>query len=87
MREKLFLKIREENEKEISTLKSIKQSLEARLSAALDSDNGEEIVEPTGKDFFCFCKAIIMVLIYTCMLTDTICNTFLSCLTEILRVI
>lgn len=36
----MFGKIREENEKEIATLKSIKQSLEARLLSAYDSDDG-----------------------------------------------
>ncbi len=51
LREKMFLKIREENEKEISTLKSIMQSLEARLSVALDDsdDGGVEMVEYKGE--------------------------------------
>lgn len=33
----MFLKIREDHEKEIATLKSIKQDLEARLLSAMDS--------------------------------------------------
>ncbi|XP_064389880.1 nephrocystin-3-like isoform X2 [Halichondria panicea] len=40
LREKMFLNTRDENEMEIATLKSINQSLEARLNAALDSDDG-----------------------------------------------
>ena len=37
MKERMFLKIREDHEREISTLKSIKQDLEARLLSAMDS--------------------------------------------------
>ncbi len=54
LREKMFLKIRDENEMEIATLKSINQSLEARLNAALDSDDGGvEILDSRGFALFC----------------------------------
>ena len=46
IREKMFGKIREENEKEIATLKSIKQSLEARLLSAYDSDDVTDVAVP-----------------------------------------
>ncbi len=49
LREKMFLNTRDENEMEIATLKSINQSLEARLNAALDSDDGGvEILDSRG---------------------------------------
>lgn len=61
----MFLKIREENEKEISTLKSIMQSLEARLSVALlDSDDGGlETVEPKGANKVFSCTFVSLDLV------------------------